>query len=320
MFVAPLFASMSVAAAHSAGAFRAQLEGYAKLLLSLSALFAVAGYFLAPFFLRLLYGERYASGEWSSVSSFRWLALGYLFALVTPVLAVGESTQRHVRALLLTGIACLGLNLAGNAWAIPRYAAEGAAMVLCACEGFVFMGVGHEKCDAARAAPQWRVGCLSGAGAGAGGGAVAAGRIATVQLTVACVFAPLAMFVIIKLPAQKACRASPRAGRCNSGRRKRVRWHLQCGAILHERAAPPQGRSCQMSRSAQSEGAPVNARRESPVLVRGSGSTVTTSDGRTLVDLAMGFGAAFLGHAHPVVTASLQQQAGDLISCGRNPH
>jgi len=56
-----------------------------------------------------------------------------------------------------------------------------------------------------------------------------------------------------------------------------------------------------------------------PVLSRGSGSLVSTEDGRTLVDLAMGFGAAFLGHAHPAVTTSLQEQAGRVLSCGRIP-
>lgn len=56
-----------------------------------------------------------------------------------------------------------------------------------------------------------------------------------------------------------------------------------------------------------------------PILSHGNGSVVFTEDGRTLVDLAMGFGAAFLGHSHPVVTASLQQQAGLLWSSGRNP-
>lgn len=58
---------------------------------------------------------------------------------------------------------------------------------------------------------------------------------------------------------------------------------------------------------------------DTPILLRGSGSLVYTEDGRTLVDLAMGFGAAFLGHAHPAVTAGLQRQAGELLSCGRLP-
>lgn len=55
------------------------------------------------------------------------------------------------------------------------------------------------------------------------------------------------------------------------------------------------------------------------VLTRGTGSLVETADGRTLIDLELGFGAAFLGHSHPQVTAGLQAQAGQLLSCGRNP-
>lgn len=58
---------------------------------------------------------------------------------------------------------------------------------------------------------------------------------------------------------------------------------------------------------------------EPPVLSRGNGSLVVTEDGRTLVDLSLGFGAAFLGHADPAVTRSLQEQAARLLSCGRSP-
>ena len=58
---------------------------------------------------------------------------------------------------------------------------------------------------------------------------------------------------------------------------------------------------------------------ESRVLVHGRGSQVQTADGQTLVDLELGFGASFLGHSHPLVTASLQLQAGQLMSCGRHP-
>lgn len=58
---------------------------------------------------------------------------------------------------------------------------------------------------------------------------------------------------------------------------------------------------------------------ERPVLSWGVGSLVHTEDGRTLVDLALGFGAVYLGHARPEVTARLQEQAGRLLSCGRDP-
>lgn len=54
------------------------------------------------------------------------------------------------------------------------------------------------------------------------------------------------------------------------------------------------------------------------VLTRGEGSLVHTADGRTLVDLELGFGAAFLGHSQPAVTANLQEQAARLMSSGRH--
>lgn len=54
------------------------------------------------------------------------------------------------------------------------------------------------------------------------------------------------------------------------------------------------------------------------VLAQGIGSRVITEDGRSLVDLALGFGAAFLGHADATVTSGLREQAGRLLSSGRN--
>ena len=55
------------------------------------------------------------------------------------------------------------------------------------------------------------------------------------------------------------------------------------------------------------------------VLARGEGSIVHTEDGRELVDLATGFGAVFLGHSHPGVTASLQRQASRILATARLP-
>ncbi len=55
------------------------------------------------------------------------------------------------------------------------------------------------------------------------------------------------------------------------------------------------------------------------VLTHGCASLVHTASGAALVDLELGFGAAFLGHSHDQVTAALQLQAGQLMSCGRNP-
>ena len=208
LYVTPLIAAMSVAVSHSAAAFRTQLEGYAKLLLGMSSLAAVAGYFVAPFLLRLLYGEQYASGTWSAVGAFRWLALGNVFALVTPVLVVGEMTQGRVRALMFTSIACLGLNVAGNAWAIPMYGAEGAAMVLFLCEAFVFL-VLIARCAARRDARlngAWAAYLAPAALLGVALSLLADSPV--LQLAAACAWAPAALFVIMQLPAQRACRAS----------------------------------------------------------------------------------------------------------------
>ena len=59
-------------------------------------------------------------------------------------------------------------------------------------------------------------------------------------------------------------------------------------------------------------GAPV-------VFTHGEGCLIHTQEGRTFVDLAAGFGAVFLGHAHPEVTKRLQAQAQKLLTSGRNP-
>jgi O-antigen/teichoic acid export membrane protein len=139
MFVTPLIAAMSAAAARDPREFRLLLEGHLKFLLGVSSMVAVTGYFVAPFVLRLLYGEMYVAGPASAVEPFRWLAFGYLFAMVSPVLIVGEIVRGNARALMFITTVCLALNLAGNAWAIPRYGAQGAAMVLCLSEALVFL-------------------------------------------------------------------------------------------------------------------------------------------------------------------------------------
>jgi acetylornithine/succinyldiaminopimelate/putrescine aminotransferase len=56
-----------------------------------------------------------------------------------------------------------------------------------------------------------------------------------------------------------------------------------------------------------------------PILTHGVGSLVHAEDGRTFVDLSMGFGAAFLGHANPRVTAALAAAASRFWSNGRRP-
>lgn len=56
---------------------------------------------------------------------------------------------------------------------------------------------------------------------------------------------------------------------------------------------------------------------EAPVFSHAHGSDIYTVAGERRLDLVMGFGSAFLGHAHPLVTTHLQEQAGRLLNCAR---
>ena len=49
-------------------------------------------------------------------------------------------------------------------------------------------------------------------------------------------------------------------------------------------------------------------------LVRGEGSRVTDSEGRTYIDLVSNYGVNILGHSHPAITAAISAQAGLLTS------
>jgi O-antigen/teichoic acid export membrane protein len=139
LFVTPLIAAMSAALAQDPAAFRAQLAGYLKFLLGLAAIAGIAGYFLAPLVLRILYGETYTSGPLSAVGIFRTLLAGYCLALVTPLLVVGELARGHAKALLLAAAATLALNVAANWFAIPARGPEGSAWVLASSEAFLFL-------------------------------------------------------------------------------------------------------------------------------------------------------------------------------------
>ena len=208
LFVTPLIAAMSGSVTHSVAEFRVQLEGYVKFLLSMSSLVAVAGYFLAPHVLRALYGEMYVSAPWSAVPAFRWLALGYLFTLVSPVLVVGEMAQGNTRALMFIAMGCLAINLLGNAWAIPLYGAEGAALAMFSSEAFVFL-VLITRCVARRDVRLSGVWALYLAPAALLAVALwLLGDRPAWQLALACAWVPASLFMIMQLPAQRACRAS----------------------------------------------------------------------------------------------------------------
>jgi O-antigen/teichoic acid export membrane protein len=218
-FVTPLVAAMSVAVVRSPAGFRMQLESYGKLLLAMSCLLAVGVYFTAPLVLQMLYGEVYASGQWSAVQTLRWLALACVFALVTPVLIVGEIAKGNARVLLSIASACLALNVAGNTWIIPAHGAAGAAVMWCVSEAFVFVVL------LARSAAQREVRLDSGWVAYVAPAALLALALSllefapVLQLAVACGWAPAAFLAILRLPAQKARRAGLGT----------AQWHPQVG-------------------------------------------------------------------------------------------
>jgi len=175
-----------------------QLEGYVKFLVSMSSLAAVAGYFIAPFFLRLLYGEVYASGPWSAIGSFRWLALGYLFALVSPVLIVGEWSRKGDGAHAhRNGISWL--NLSGNAWRSQvrrRRRGDGAVLL----RGVRVRCAVRQICGPARCAIERRVGGLSRPAALLGVALWLLADWPVWQFAIACAWAPATLFAIMQLP------------------------------------------------------------------------------------------------------------------------
>lgn len=208
LFATPLVASMTVALSHSEGAFRTQLQGHLKFIAGIAALACVAGWFLAPVLLHLVYGDRYAAGPLSAVEVFRWLAVASLFALVTPVLAVGELARGHGRALLAIGALGLAANLAANAWAVPRLGAPGAALAQCASEALVLAIL------LARAAARREARADPGWAAHVAPALLLAAALAALegspwlQLALACAWAPATLAALLALPAQRACRAS----------------------------------------------------------------------------------------------------------------
>lgn len=208
LLVNPLFASLGIAAAHSAQGFRIQFEGHVKWMFGLAFMAAVAAMFTAPSVIRLLYGEAYLSDPVSAIGPFRWLALGGLFAWVTPVFVVAETTRGNARALMALGLACLGLTIVGNEWAIPRHGANGAAAVLCLCEALVLavLVVRFAARRDLRLNAAWVAYLVPGLLLGAA--MLLADGSPLVQWVLAGVGIPGGLYLLLQLPAQRARRAS----------------------------------------------------------------------------------------------------------------
>jgi len=224
LFVTPLIAPMSAAALRGADSLRVPLEGYAKLMLGMGAVVAVAGVFCAPSVLHLLYGERYAAGPLSSVEVLRWLSVASAGALVNAVLVVGELARGRTRALLAVVATAFATLLAAGMWAAPRHGAAGTAAAVCAVEALIFAvllarALMRRELTAHAA---WLVYLAPAAALTAVLWSLSG--IPWIQFAVGCIWVPATLLLLSGLPAQKASRAS-----------------IAASAWLEQPAAPPPG-------------------------------------------------------------------------------
>ena len=105
-------------------------------------------------------------------------------------------------------MACLAVNLAVNAWAIPGAGAEGAAIALCASEAFFFavlLARSVLRLDV-RLGFAWAAYFVPAALLAAGLWMLA--DFPLWQVALACAWAPVSLAALVKMPAQKACRES----------------------------------------------------------------------------------------------------------------
>ncbi|WP_161974718.1 lipopolysaccharide biosynthesis protein [Piscinibacter terrae] len=127
LFATPLIATLTAMAEREPDEVVCQLGSHARLLVGVAAAIGAAGVLVAPALLHWLYGERYSQGALSALPSLRWQILGACFALVTPILVVGKLAFGRERDMLWMSLAALVIAAMANAWAVPRYGAEGAS-------------------------------------------------------------------------------------------------------------------------------------------------------------------------------------------------
>ncbi len=128
LFAVPFAATLGAAAARSQAALRSEMAARLRFMVGLGAVGAALGFALAPAVVELMYAGRYGAGSGATIESFRWLALGMGFAAATPVLALTEIACHRERSLLAIGGTVLAAALVLNAWCVPRFGAEGAAI------------------------------------------------------------------------------------------------------------------------------------------------------------------------------------------------
>lgn len=208
LFATPLLAAMSQIGTKPQ-AVRLQLTALTQLLLACSCGVAVAGQFVAPLVLELLYGGQYSQGPASAVAIFQWLSLALGFSLVTPVLAMACLAQGRERLLMQASISGLLLNLVLNAALIPLEGPVGAAKAWCASEALVMLTLLANAARRGQIAGGWDwlayllpAACL----------AVVLRLLSAwpgVQLGVAGAGLALGLVLLRTLPSQQASRAAP---------------------------------------------------------------------------------------------------------------
>lgn len=140
LFATPLIATLTAMAASDPDGVSRQLASHARLLIGVAAAIGAAGVLVAPLLLQWLYGERYSVGALSALTSLRWQIAGACVSLVTPVLVVGKLAFGREKDMLWLSLAALVVACAGNAWAVPRYGAEGASAAYAVAE-FVLLAL-----------------------------------------------------------------------------------------------------------------------------------------------------------------------------------
>ena len=133
--VLPVFAHLAVSKNDE---FAGQVGANFRVLLGVGLVIASSGYLLAPAIMQFLYGDRFVTGAFDAVQTFKWLSIALFFASIVPSLVIGLlATGRESILLGLAGVA-LVVNVTFNLMLIPILGFTGASMALALAE-FTFV-------------------------------------------------------------------------------------------------------------------------------------------------------------------------------------
>lgn len=124
---------------HAAGRLASATARLAQPMLALAAFGAGAAWPFAAPLLELLGGDPAFA---SAAGALRWLLLATVAVYVGSALLTAVVAAGRPRGVLGTAILALAVNLAGNAWLVPRRGMEGAAIATVATEVVVAVGAG----------------------------------------------------------------------------------------------------------------------------------------------------------------------------------